>query len=68
MKAAQFWRIDANMVWAKISSVPNNIVVKMNVAFFKKDFNGKIVNKLSKTFHTILTKPWKLYPPLEVFV
>ena len=68
MKAAQFWRIDANMVWAKISSVPNNIVVKMNVAFFKKDFNGKIVNKLSKTFHMIMTKPWKLYPPLEVFV
>ena len=38
MKAAQFLRIDANMVLAKISSVPNNIVVKMNVAFFKKDF------------------------------
>ena len=68
MKAAQFWRINANMVWTKISSVPNNIVVKMNVAFFKKDFNGKIGNKLSKTFHMIMTKPWKLYPPLEVFV
>ena len=38
MKAAQFWRINANMVLTKISSVPNNIVVKMNVACFKKDF------------------------------
>ena len=38
MKAAQFWKINANMALAKISSVPNNIVVKMNVAFFKKDF------------------------------
>ena len=72
MKAAQFWRINANMVLAKISSVPNNIVVKMNVAFKKKDFrflytwkNCPRPLKVNESFHMIMTKPWKLYPTVR---